>query len=80
MVWRRRGRCVDGAVRGGERGRAGGLGEGGLLPFCSLYFVVSSDIFFLTVKCIVVEERFGMFDLVSLKDPKLIEERFKVAD
>lgn len=34
----KRGRCVDGGVRGGERGRAGGLGGGGLLSFLSVGF------------------------------------------
>lgn len=45
-VWEKRGRCVDGGVRGGERGRAGGLGGGGLLPFLSAGFKLLFDILF----------------------------------
>lgn len=40
-VWMKRRRCVDGGVRGGERGRAGGLGGGGLLPFLLFEFISS---------------------------------------
>lgn len=47
-VWMTRVRCVDGGVRGEERGRGDGLGGGDLLPFLVLFLFL---FFFTPVVC-----------------------------